>query len=74
MLHTITILIYYGLMTNMEFQPSRAEQASVEQKCAEPTAVDADVLFAGSRIVLIEYRGEHYQLRRTRAGKLILTK
>lgn len=31
-------------------------------------------LFGPSSIVFIEYRGERYQLRQTRNGKLILTK
>jgi len=43
---------------------------------ANPVArrVDAGELFRGTAIVLIEFQGERYQLRRTRAGKLILTK
>jgi len=31
-------------------------------------------LFGPSSVVFIEYRGERYQLRQTRNGKLILTK
>ena len=30
--------------------------------------------FAASPVVVIEHRGERYQLRQTRSGKLILTK
>lgn len=43
---------------------------------ANPVArrVDAEELFRGAAIVMIEFQGERYQLRRTRAGKLILTK
>ncbi len=36
--------------------------------------IHAQQLFGQSRVVFIEYRGEHYQLRQTRNGKLILTK
>ncbi|TCS70896.1 hemin uptake protein hemP [Sulfuritortus calidifontis] len=36
--------------------------------------IDAGSLFGTARVVLIEYRGERYQLRQTRNGKLILTK
>ena len=31
-------------------------------------------LFQGSNVIWIEHDGEHYSLRRTRQGKLILTK
>lgn len=36
--------------------------------------IPADMLFGQAAVVIIEYRGEHYQLRQTRNGKLILTK
>jgi hemin uptake protein HemP len=36
--------------------------------------VPAEKLFGRAQVVIIEYRGEHYQLRQTRNGKLILTK
>ncbi len=35
--------------------------------------IAAEALFRGTQVVLIVYQGERYQLRRTRAGKLILT-
>lgn len=36
--------------------------------------IDAQQLFGQSCVVFIEYRGERYQLRQTRNGRLILTK
>lgn len=36
--------------------------------------IDARALFGQSNVVLIEFKGECYQLRQTRNGKLILTK
>lgn len=36
--------------------------------------ISAEDLFRGATVVLIEFQGERYQLRRTRTGKLILTK
>lgn len=36
--------------------------------------IDARTLFGQSNAVLIEFKGECYQLRQTRNGKLILTK
>ncbi len=37
-------------------------------------AIPAERLFGTGRVVLIEHRGELYQLRLTQNGKLILTK
>lgn len=39
-----------------------------------PGAIPTPVLFQGSQEVLISHNGEHYRLRITRNGKLILTK
>ena len=36
--------------------------------------VATDALLAGAREVILEHRGEHYRLRVTASGKLILTK
>lgn len=38
------------------------------------TVVDADALFKGGQVLVIEFRGERYRLSKTRNGKLILTK
>ena len=40
----------------------------------EPRLIPASELFGPSTVVFVEHRGEHYQLRQTRNGKLILTK
>lgn len=48
--------------------------ASPEAQSAPGRAIDARTLFGQSNVVVIEYRGERYQLRQTRNGKLILTK
>ncbi|MEX0738640.1 MAG: hemin uptake protein HemP [Pseudohongiella sp.] len=42
-------------------------------KPAEP-AVSSKALFKGRRLITIEHNGEHYALRITASGKLILTK
>jgi hemin uptake protein HemP len=39
-----------------------------------PKVVSAQELFAGAREICIEHAGEHYVLRITRRGKLILQK
>lgn len=36
--------------------------------------IQAESLFQGGEVLVIEFRGERYQLRKTRNGKLILTK
>jgi len=41
---------------------------------AGPRRVASRELFGESAVVLIEHQGETYSLRRTRLGKLILTK
>ena len=40
----------------------------------EGRVVEADSLFKGGREVVIAHRGQHYRLRITQSGKLILTK
>ena len=37
-------------------------------------AIPTDFLFQGSQEILISHNGEHYRLRITKNGKLILTK
>ena len=41
---------------------------------AQNVAIDSKTLFAFGDVVFIQHRGERYLLRRTRNGKLILTK
>ncbi len=38
------------------------------------TLIDSDILFKNSDVIAILHKGEQYQLRRTRNGKLILNK
>ncbi len=51
-----------------------AAPISADSVDALPRAIPAEALFRGASVVLIEHKGEHYQLRITRNGKLILTK
>ena len=44
------------------------------QRPAMPDTVPAALLFRGRQEVLIRHNGEHYRLRITKSGKLILTK
>lgn len=51
--------------------------ASSQYQQAVPDAdrlIYSDALFASGNEVLIQHHGEQYRLRRTRNGKLILTK
>jgi len=41
---------------------------------AQPARIASRALFGDAAVVLIEHEGETYSLRRTRLGKLILTK
>jgi len=38
------------------------------------TLIDSDILFKNCDVISILHKGEQYQLRRTRNGKLILNK
>lgn len=53
-----------------------APQAEADARLALPPAVrvSSRTLFGSAAVVLIEHEGETYSLRRTRLGKLILTK
>lgn len=44
------------------------------RKPASPGIIPTDALFQGSQEILISHNGEHYRLRITKNGKLILTK
>lgn len=50
-------------------EPNRAKGQAVTMP-----VIQADRLFGVSRVVVIEHKGERYQLRLTQNGKLILTK
>ncbi|ABM61180.1 hemin uptake protein HemP [Halorhodospira halophila] len=54
-------------------QEARAPGTDREQRPQIPR-IDSATLFNGGQRVLIHHRGEDYQLRATRQGKLILTK
>ncbi|MCH9638276.1 MAG: hemin uptake protein HemP [Betaproteobacteria bacterium] len=40
----------------------------------QDATIHSDLLFVNGDVLLIQHRGEQYLLRRTRNGKLILTK
>lgn len=43
-------------------------------RAIRPDVIQTDSLFQGNQEILISHKGEHYRLRITRNGKLILTK
>lgn len=51
-----------------------AEQSNKEPSETEPPVHDVVTLMAGGTVTRLVHRGEVYQLRITRLGKLILTK
>ncbi len=58
-------------------QDTKTRISSLNPPCGGSSAlpvVDAASLMKGGSLVVIQFRGETYQLRLTRAGKLILTK
>jgi hemin uptake protein HemP len=59
----------------MSTTPSKPGAAdALRQTDSAARAIQARELFGQSAVVFIEHRGERYQLRQTRNGKLILTK
>lgn len=52
-------------------QPGKAERDRVKREASE---VDSRLLLGSAGRVLIQHRGQTYELRETRYGKLILTK
>ncbi|MBK6742844.1 MAG: hemin uptake protein HemP [Hydrogenophilales bacterium] len=61
-------------MTNRDICSGSTPETPRKPAIDERGVINAKSLFVGGDVVLIEYRGEHYQLRRTKAGKLVLTK
>lgn len=49
-------------------------QAQTGPRPSLPDIVPAALLFRGRQEILIRHNGEHYRLRITKSGKLILTK
>lgn len=49
-------------------------RSSRAQSAAPMRRLTTEALMAGAREVILEHRGEHYRLRVTSNGKLILTK
>lgn len=47
---------------------------SVIEYLAEPRSITSEQLLGDRGLVVILHQGERYQLRQTKAGKLILTK
>jgi len=59
----------------MNTTPTNPSRTSEPPKAGrEPRLIRAQDWFGPSTVVFIEHRGERYQLRQTRNGKLILTK
>ncbi|HEY9098374.1 MAG TPA: hemin uptake protein HemP [Thiobacillus sp.] len=60
----------------MQTPPTHAAQPTDKPASTpRPTGVIAtDALFNGNQEILISHNGEHYRLRITKNGKLILTK
>ncbi len=59
---------------NTEIQTSTPKPRLPVSSTASPSRVDSTTLLGGRAEVEIAHQGETYRLRRTRQGKLILTK
>lgn len=56
----------------MNLQSANEPRSSIVRDANKP--INSDSLFVESNEVIIQHQGEQYRLRRTRNGKLILTK
>lgn len=56
----------------MNLQSANEPRSSIVRDTNKP--INSDSLFVESNEVIIQHQGEQYRLRRTRNGKLILTK
>ena len=54
--------------------PAPGEGCAAPLSALRPRTLSSQQLFAGQTEVLIEHEGQIYRLRRTRGGKLLLTK
>lgn len=63
-------------MKSMQTTPLSSIRPPVEpgMRTFPSGAIPTDFLFQGAQEILIAHNGEHYRLRITRNGKLILTK
>lgn len=55
-------------------KPNLSQQAENTGRRANPPVIPVSALLGGHQCARLEHRGEHYLLRVTRNGKLILTK
>jgi hypothetical protein len=61
---------------DMQTRPTLSSRNPIEPgtRSFPPGAIPTDFLFQGGQEILINHNGEHYRLRITKNGKLILTK
>ncbi|SEM95845.1 hemin uptake protein HemP [Nitrosomonas marina] len=60
--------------TKIQSQAMQHGNMQVTETPSYNLAIDSSTLFAHSNVVYIQHHGECYLLRKTRSGKLILTK
>lgn len=80
-MHIIRIILIIDIgdgliMNNLNIDIARAGSFNMRPLAAasENRIIDTDLLFENGDVVFIQHQGEQYHLRRTRNGKLILTK
>lgn len=73
------IILIYNInkgasMTNLNLAPINSINTKVSARPDKNTTIYSNTLFAYGDVVLIQHQEDQYYLRRTRNGKLILTK
>ncbi|MCH9653383.1 MAG: hemin uptake protein HemP [Planctomycetes bacterium] len=62
------------MVNEKKSQKSPASETKKSKATLSPTSFDFELLSKGQKEVLIAFQGQVYRLRKTRNGRLILTK
>ncbi|HEX4503356.1 MAG TPA: hemin uptake protein HemP [Scandinavium sp.] len=74
MIIIVTLIAIFNIMTSSDTTAATGQTTSSPQAQAGDRRVSSKSLLGTEGRVIIEHDGQHYLLRQTHAGKLILTK
>ena len=73
-LQTTTQALKHPMQTQPSIKNANTAPEIAGSNAANAKVVKSELLFLGGKEVVIDHLGEHYKLRKTSLGKLILTK
>lgn len=74
MIIIVTLIAIFNIMTSLDTSVPRGPLNPKPQPQPGDRRIDSKTLLGPEGRVIIEHDGQHYLLRQTHAGKLILTK